>query len=248
MTQEQLKVAKDHIDSYTKKLGYSKPNLHFVEGYIEFLEKAGIKKDTIDLVISNCVVNLSPNKKQVLQSVWNVLKAGGEFHFSDVYCDRRLPEEIRNHKVLFGECIAGALYIEDFIRLCHQTGFIDPRILSKTEFQVTNQELKDILGPAKFYSITFRLFKLENLETKCEDYGQIAYYLGTIGKDGYQLDDHHYFETKKPVLVCGNTASMVSETWLKSHFKVVGERETHFGLFDCSDSINLKTFGSGGCC
>jgi len=57
--------------------------------------------------------------------------------------------------------------------------------------------LKDLLGPAKFYSITYRLFKLENLETKCEDYGQIGFYKGTIGKDGFQLDDHHYFETKK---------------------------------------------------
>jgi arsenite methyltransferase len=251
MTKDQLAIANKYVVDYTMKtLGYPKSNLSFVNGHIEFLERSGIKSSSLDLVISNCVVNLSPNKLAVLQSVWNVLKFGGEFHFSDVYCDRRLPESVRNNEILWGECIAGALYIEDFIRLCHQVGFIDPRVLSKTEFKVTDKKLSDLLGPAKFYSITYRLFKLADLETLCEDYGQIAYYKGTIEKSGFALDDHHYFEPHKPYLVCGNTASMLGETWLKSHFKIVGDRSNHFGLFPCGPSVTSQgsSGDSGKCC
>lgn len=76
----------------------------------------------------------------------------------------------------------GALYIEDFIRLCQAIGFTDPRILHKSAELVSNAELEAKLGEAKFYSITYRLFKMpeEMLETKCEDYGQVAMYKGTI--------------------------------------------------------------------
>lgn len=234
MTDEQIDVANAHIAEYTNKLGYAKPNLSFKKGYIEFLEKAGIEANSIDLVISNCVVNLSPNKLQVLKSVYSVLKEGGEFHFSDVYCDRRLPENVTKHKVLYGECIAGALYVNDFVSMSKQVGFKDPRVLSKSEIVITDPTLLDVVGAAKFYSITYRLFKLPALEAQCEDYGQIAYYKGTIpGTSTYALDDHHAFETNKPVLVCSNTASMLADTWLGQHFKIVGDTSTHFGAFPC---------------
>ena len=82
-------------------------------------------------VISNCVINLSPDKDAVLQGTYNALREGGELYFSDVYSDRRIPEAVRQHKVLWGECLSGALYIEDFKRICHKVGFSDPRQLSK---------------------------------------------------------------------------------------------------------------------
>lgn len=249
MTDEQLAVANRHIDTYTKQLGYSKPNMCFKKGYIEFLEKAGVAPNSVDLVISNCVVNLSPNKELVLKSVYNVLDNGGEFYFSDVYVDRRLPEKVRQHELLWGECLAGALYTEDFKRICVKMGFADVRQLSVSPIEVRDADLKNILGNAKFYSITYRLFKLEKgmpcrsscaypkatqphaLESICEDYGQVGFYLGTIPgyPHAYALDDHHTFETNKPMLVCGNSASMISETWLFPHFKVIGDRSVHFG-------------------
>ena len=238
MTDEQLQVARQHIDEYTKLLNYPKANLSFVKGFIEFLVEAGIERESVDLVISNCVVNLSPNKKRVLESVYSVLKHGGEFYFSDVYCDRRLPEAVRGHEILLGECIAGALYIGDFVRLCKETGFLDPRVVSTSEILITDPELKEVVGEARFYSITYRLFKLKDLEPQCEDYGQYAVYKGGIEghKHSYSLDDHHKFETNKPVLVCGNTGSMLNETWLTKYFQVVGSRDVHYGIFPCGPS------------
>jgi len=154
------------------------------------------------------------------------------------------------NEVLWGECVSGALYIEDFKRICAQVGFADPRVLEVSPIAINDPVLKDICGEAKFYSITYRCFKLPQLETLCEDYGQVAYYNGTLPGHAhtYALDDHHIFETGRPMLVCGNTASMVGESWLKPHFRITGDRSTHFGLFDCgpSPSGSSETPASGG--
>ena len=243
MTDAQLDVARKYVDDYTQDtLGYSSSNVKFVKGQIEYLDDAGIEDSSVDLIISNCVINLSPDKERVLREAYRVLADGGEFYFSDVYCDRRLPQHVREHEVLYGECLAGALYIEDFKRLCAQAGFLDARILEGHEIEIHDPELKEITGNAKFYSLTYRLFKLPGLmETLCEDYGQVATYKGTLPghAHNYALDDHHLFETGKPMLVCGNTAAMVGEngvSWLSKHFDVRGDRTTHFGLFDCGPS------------
>jgi len=84
----------------------------FVKGFIEKLDEAGIAPNSKDLIISNCVVNLSPDKPAVLRQAFSALREGGEFYLSDVYCDRRLPESVKNDPVLLGECIGGALYIQ----------------------------------------------------------------------------------------------------------------------------------------
>ncbi len=123
MTAEQVQVARASVDELGKTLGWQ-PQLFFVEGYIE---KLPLESSSLDVVISNCVVNLSPRKDLVLKEAYRVLREGGEMHFSDVYCDRRLPASVRQHKLLWGECIAGALYLQDFLRLCHSIGFSDPR-------------------------------------------------------------------------------------------------------------------------
>lgn len=70
------------------------------------------------------------------QEAYRVLAPGGEMYFSDVYCDRRLPADIRTDPVLLGECLGGALYKEDFRRLCQAVGFTDPRQLSAQPIEV----------------------------------------------------------------------------------------------------------------
>ncbi|GLC51856.1 hypothetical protein PLESTB_000555900 [Pleodorina starrii] len=256
MTPSQLEVARAHCKSYCcETLGYSQPNMRFIQGEIEYLDRAGIADASVDLIISNCVINLSPDKARVLSEAYRVLAPGGEMHFSDVYCDRRLPSSVRTHPVLLGECLAGALYVNDFIRLCRKVGFTDPRQLECEEIIVHDAELKDLVGEARFYSITYRLFKVPGqIEDLCEDYGQVAVYKGTIpGRPhAYDLDDHHRFVANKPMLVCGNTASMVGETWLKPHFTVIGDRAVHFGQFDCSgpkpSASPTNSAGTGGAC
>jgi arsenite methyltransferase len=237
MTEEQLQVARASMDVFSKSIGYS-PKLEFRHGLIEDLQSAGIQNESLDMIISNCVVNLSPRKDLVLREAYRALRFGGEFFFSDVYCDRRLPEPVQKHQILWGECISGAMYVNDFLSLCQEVGFKDPRQVDVHPIAVEDPQLFDVVGNAKFFSITFRLFKIASLERLCEDYGQVALYKGSIEgyRHSYDLDKNHTLITGKPLLVCGNTASMLSESWLKKHFQVTGNRSVHYGEFPCGSS------------
>ena len=75
--------------------------MRFVEGHIELLDEAGIKDESVDILISNCVINLSPDKARVLREAYRVLAPGGEMYFSDVYCDRRVPAHVQKDEVKF---------------------------------------------------------------------------------------------------------------------------------------------------
>lgn len=251
MTSEQIEVAKKHIDFHTQRFGYSKPNVEFIQGYIEDLEEIGIKSNSIDVVISNCVINLSPSKERVFSEIFRVLRPGGELYFSDVFSSRRIPKHLVEDSVLMGECLSGALYTEDFRRLLSKVGCQDFRTLSKSKITIQNQEIENMVGMIEFFSITVRAFKLD-LEDRCEDYGQIAVYNGTIkgNENFFTLDDHHLFERNKPMAVCQNTAKMLSETRFADHFKLIGTTENHFGLFDCAPESNSKSedCSTGACC
>ncbi|MBT9391816.1 methyltransferase domain-containing protein [Hymenobacter sp. NST-14] len=234
MTEEQLAVARRHIGAHTERFGYAAPNVEFRHGYIEDLRTAGLEDNSVDIVVSNCVINLSTDKEATYREIFRVLKPGGELHIADVFADRRIPESLRQDPVLYGECLSGALYTEDFRRLLHQIGVRDYRLTASRRLTIGNPEIEEKVGNIRFYSLTVRAFKLE-LEDRCEDHGQVATYLGTLPGQphAFVLDDHHRFETGRPMLVCGNTAAMVSDTRYGAHFRVTGDQTQHFGLFDC---------------
>lgn len=251
MTDEQIQVAKKHLDYHTKKFGYSKPNIEFIKGYIEDLEEIGIKSNSIDVVVSNCVINLSPSKDRVFSEIFRVLKPGGELYFSDVFSNRRIPESLKKDNLLVGECLGGALYTEDFRRLLNRLSCADYRLTSRSPITLHNPEIAEKAGLIEFYSMTVRAFKM-NLEDRCEDFGQIAIYLGTIKQNpnAFMLDDHHLFEKGKAVPVCGNTAQMLKDSRYGEHFKVMGDTNHHYGLFDCVVDSSKKSENSnvGSCC
>jgi arsenite methyltransferase len=249
MTDEQIEVAKRHIDYHTDKFGFKKSNVKFIKGYIEDLGEAGIETSSIDIVISNCVINLSPAKESVFNEIYRVLKPGGELYFSDIFSSRRIPNQLVKNDVLMGECLSGALYTEDFRRLMSKVGFLDFRVVSSSEVTIQNQDVEKLVGLIKFDSITIRAFKLD-LEDKCEDYGQLALYKGTLesSPNYFVLDDHHVFEKNKAVSVCRNTAMMLAETRFKNHFEIIGNTETHYGLFDCAPITSVAKKATGACC
>jgi SAM-dependent methyltransferase len=251
MTEEQLDVARRHHDGQMQRFNIQKPNVDFRTGYIEDLAACGIADNSVDVVISNCVINLSPDKQRVFSEIIRVLKPGGELYFSDVFAGRRIPENVKNDPVLYGECLAGALYIEDFRRLLQGLGCPDYRVMKKRRIVLDNPAIEIKTGMIDFYSMTIRAFKLACLEDICEDYGQIAIYLGTIAErpHSFVLDDHHELETGKPMLVCGNTAAMVQETRFGRHFTVTGDRSTHFGPFPCCHAPAASGIDTtAGCC
>jgi len=232
MTAEQLDVAKQYQQHHADEFGFD--NVELIQGYIEELDKLGLEPNSFDIIVSNCVINLSPDKDAVLKGAYDLLKPGGEMYFSDVYSNCRIPAEVHDDPVLYGECLGGALYWNDFMTIAKRQGFADPRLVEDKPLEITNNELALKIGPIKFYSATYRLFKLDELETDCEDYGQAVIYKGTIAHcpNAFELDKHHYIETDKVFLVCGNTWRMLKDTRFAPHFEFIGNFNRHYGIFE----------------
>ncbi len=252
MTEEQLSVAHRNLDTQMERFGYASPNVEFRHGYMEDLRAAGIADHSVDVVMSNCVINLSPDKEAVFSEIFRVLKPGGELIFSDVFSGRRVPLDLQADPVLHGECLAGALYREDFRRLLLNLGIRDYRVLSSRRLELGSREIEEKIGMVDFYSVTVRVFNLPGLEDICEDYGQTATYDGGITDWPHHFDlaEHHRFIAGKPMLVCGNTAAMLQETRYAKHFTVTGDRSVHYGAFDCGPpkSECSGKVGGGACC
>jgi len=271
MTDEQLEVANKHLDYHSEKFGFS--NVEFKKGYLEDLKDLCLEAGSFDVIISNCVINLCSDKEAVLKECLNLLKPGGELYFSDVYANRRVPKALQEDEVLWGECLSGALYWNDFENMARKVGFTDPRLVEDAPITVKNADVERVISESgndslKFYSATYRLWNLD-LEPHCEDYGQAVIYKeksccgsGAIDRypSGWLLDKHHYFEAGKIHPVCGNTYKMLHDTRLKEHFDFVGTWDNHYGIFEgCGSSIPYDTTentsasggkgaSTGGCC
>ena len=105
--------------------------------HVEFrlgeIEHLPIADNTADIIISNCVINLSPDKQQVFFDAFRVLKPGGRLAISDVVASAEMPEEMKNDPILHAGCMAGAELIDDIHTMLEQAGFVDIRITPKDE-------------------------------------------------------------------------------------------------------------------
>ncbi|MGR8950230.1 MAG: methyltransferase domain-containing protein [Gammaproteobacteria bacterium] len=258
MTDEQLEIARRHVAYHARAFDYSAPNVSFKKGYLEHLNELELEPNSFDVIVSNCVINLAIDKPAVLQHAFDLLKPGGELYFSDVYCDRRVPETLTQDPTLYGECLGGALYWNDFINIAKNAGFFDPRLVEDSPITITDPQTITKVADIRFYSATYRLFKLPELEPACEDYGQAVIYKGTIPDQAevFVLDKHHHIQRGRVFPVCGNTWRMLEQTRFKEHFEFIGTWETHYGIFEgCgtalpfnADSMTSGSGNPGGCC
>lgn len=256
MTDEQLAVANMHKKYHQLKFGYTESNVTFKKGYIERLDELDLESESFDIIVSNCVLNLSPDKEAVLEQAYRLLKPGGEFYFSDVYSHRRVPPHLVKDPVVLGECLGGALYWNDFINKSKSAGFLDPRLVKSRPILIENTEISEKVSGIDFYSATYRLFKLPELESHCEDYGQAVVYKGGIkyNENSFNLDGHHEFIKGKVVTVCGNTWRMLSQTRFENYFEFIGNFDRHYGIYQgCGTMIPFQSryqsdSAEGWCC
>jgi SAM-dependent methyltransferase len=101
------------------------PNVDFRLGEIESLPVAD---DSIDVIISNCVINLSPDKAQVFREAFRVLKPGGRLAISDVVATAPLPERVRKDIALYAGCVAGTSLVDDLKSMLRAAGFAKVRV------------------------------------------------------------------------------------------------------------------------
>jgi arsenite methyltransferase len=254
MTLEQLKVARAHRDYHAAQFGYSDSNVEFIHADIERLDETALEDDRFDLIVSNCVINLATDKRAVLDQAHRLLKSGGEMYFADVYSDRRVPDELKIDRELYTECLSGALYCNDFLALAKMAGFADPRLVTDRPLTIEAPTLRQKVGDIRFFSATYRLFKLDQLEPAAEDYGQTVCYLGNIPHhpDRLVLDKQHIFEAGETKAVSGNTCMMLAESRFAPYFEFHGDMHNHAGRFPESGAglpfDQLQGPSGKGCC
>jgi len=147
MTEEMIDKSKGIARSY----GY-----HNVEFRLAEIEKLPIEDESVDVVISNCVINLSPDKSKVSQEAYRVLRPGGRLIVSDIVSQRALPDNIKNDPGAWAECIAGALEQQEYLGEVKKAGFEDVMVVSSREFYI---ESKGNGATEKFLSITVKAYK-----------------------------------------------------------------------------------------
>lgn len=220
MTDEMLKVANENRQLVAENLGYD-----IVEFRKGFLEEIPVEDNTVDLITSNCVINLSPDKKAVFNEMWRILKDHGRIVISDIVSEVETPSYLKLNKQLWGECISGSLTEEEFVAYLEQAGFYGLQTLSKIFW-------KEVEGYS-FYSVTLRGYKYEKREG-CVYIGQKAVYHGPY--KAITDEEGHLFPRNEPVEVCTDTAAKLSRPPYAGQFTILNADNEKTASYSCSPS------------
>ncbi len=146
MLDNMLEAARRGASEVRRTLGFD--NLSFQHG---FLEQMPLADRSADVVLSNCVMNLSVHKRKAFKEIFRVLDHGGRLVMADVVCDVEPDPAIRNDETLRGECIAGAMTQKDLVGILDESGFIGIRLIKRFPYRVVRGH--------SFFSLTFEAFK-----------------------------------------------------------------------------------------
>ena len=154
-TEKMVEKARANAD----QLGYK--NVEFRQGDIENMPVAG---EVADVVVSNCVLNLVPNKKKAFAETFRVLKKGGHFSVSDIVLQGTIPEGLQKSAEMYAGCVAGAIQLEDYLALIKEAGFKEIKIQKSKRINLPEEilipylaadQIKDFIsGPSGIVSIT----------------------------------------------------------------------------------------------
>lgn len=213
MTDQMLGVAERNKKAVSRNLGYDV--VEFKKG---FLESVPLEDASVDIVTSNCVINLSPDKRRVFAEIWRILKDHGKAVLSDIVSTRPVPPRIRVNPKLWGECLAGALTEDEFLSHLERAGLYGLEVIRRTFW-------KEVEGYA-FYSVTVRGFKFEKT-AGCTYIGQQAIYRGPWA--AVVDDEGHLFPRNVSVEICTDTAAKLSAPPYLGQFRLEGVGETGLG-------------------
>jgi len=226
MTDQMLEVARRSAPLVARSLGYDV--VEFRKGYLEAIP---LEDQAADVVTSNCVINLSPDKPKVFAELWRVLKDHGRVVIADIVSDREVPPRLKVNERLWGECIVGALTEEQCLAMLEQAGFYGAQVLKKSFYTA--------IEGSRFSSVTLLAYKFEKT-AGCTYVGQRAIYHGPL--KAVIDEEGHLFPRDIPVEVCTDTAAKLSRPPYRGVFTVTE-------LTQSPISINGEPGGCGpGCC
>ncbi len=221
MTDQMLGVARESQPRVAAALGYD--NVEFRKG---ILERIPLEDAAADIVTSNCVINLSPDKPAVFREIWRVLRDNGRAVVADIVADGEVPPPMRADGQLWGECISGALSEDAFLAAFERAGFYGISLLKKLLW-------REVEG-TRFYSVTVRGYKFEK-KAGCRYVGQYGVYLGPM--KSVTDEEGHLFPRGVPVEVCTDTAAKLA----------AAPYAGAFAILDAS-SASPEIRSEGGCC
>lgn len=231
MTDPMLAIANENRPIVAGNLGYD--CTEFRKG---FLEAIPADDRSVNVVTSNCVVNLSPDKEKVFAEIWRVLKDNGRVVIADIVSEGEVPPHLKTNPELWGECTVGALTAEGFVAGLESAGFYGIEILRKTYW-------KSIEGHP-FSSMTVRGWKFEKT-AGCAFRGQRAIYLGPAKA---LLDEEgHTFPRGLAVEICTDTAAKLTAPPYAGTFRVI-EPEGDDGSLEASARSRPDDPCAPGCC
>jgi len=162
-TQEMLDLARKN----TVKLGFE--NVEFVKGDIDNMP---LKNDIADVVVSNCVLNLVPDKKKAYEETFRILKPGGHFSISDVVVEGTIPPELKEQAEMYAGCVSGSIPIEAYLQIIDDCGFTNVEIQKKRQIEIPENIVKQFLdtGQEKIYQdAALGIFSVTVFAKKPED-------------------------------------------------------------------------------
>jgi arsenite methyltransferase len=153
-TDNMIEKARENAD----KLGFN--NVEFRKGDIEQMPVGG---NSIDVVISNCVLNLVPNKQKAFSETYRVLKPGGHFSVSDVVLKGNLPEKLKNDAEMYAGCVSGAIQMDEYLNIILETGFTGLEVKKEKMIMLPDEILEQYLNGneiEKYKSGAFGIFSI----------------------------------------------------------------------------------------
>ncbi|CAE6731083.1 MULTISPECIES: methyltransferase domain-containing protein [Nitrospira] len=149
MTDAMLEIARRNAPIVAANLGYASSNVEFRKGMADAMP---VDDNTIDLIISNCVINLAPDKRRVFREMFRVTKPGGRFTISDIVSDQAVPQYLVHDAEKWGECLSGALTLAAYSVGMVEAGFLGIHLVKFSPWQV--------IDGIHFFSVTLTGYKL----------------------------------------------------------------------------------------
>ena len=140
-TSEMIERARNNL----KNLGYT--NVEFIQGDIDNMP---LESNIADVIVSNCVLNLVPNKQAAFKEIYRVLKPNGHFSISDIVLTGELPENMKSAAEMYAGCVSGAIQRNEYLKIIEETGFKNIMIQSEKSRMIPVDAIKDYLTDEEF--------------------------------------------------------------------------------------------------